>query len=51
MTTTNDVSAPPTKEACPVNTQLAELAARANAAHQRVLKAAGEGLLAAFEAG
>lgn len=51
MTTMNDIPAPSTKEVCPDNTQLAELAARANAAHQRVLKAAGEGLLAAFEAG
>ena len=51
MTTTNDVLAPSTKEVCPVNTQLAQLAARANAAHQRVFKAAEEGLLAAFEAG
>ncbi|MGH7140352.1 MAG: hypothetical protein ACREHD_31840, partial [Pirellulales bacterium] len=51
MTATNDVPAPSPNQACPGNTQLAELAARANAAHQRVFKAAGEGLLAAFEAG
>jgi hypothetical protein len=51
MTTTNDVLASSNQEVCEVNHQLAELAARANAAHQRVIKAAGEGLLAAFEAG
>lgn len=47
----NDVSASSTNELFPADLQLAELAARANAAHQRVFKAAGEGLLAAFEAG
>lgn len=51
MTTTNDVLAGSTKEVFTVNSQLARLAARANLAHQRVFKAAEEGLLAAFEAG
>lgn len=47
----NDVSAPSTNELSQIPTKLGELAARANEAHQRVFKAAGEGLLAAFEAG
>lgn len=47
----NDVSAPSTNELAQVKTKLEELAARANEAHQRVFKAAGQGLLAAFEAG
>lgn len=51
MTTTNDAVAPSTNDLSLATTQLAELSARANAAHQRVFKAAGEGLLAAFEAG
>lgn len=51
MTATNDIANPSTNDLSVANTQLAELSARANAAHQRVFKAAGEGLLAAFEAG
>lgn len=53
MTTTNHVSntSTTTNDLAPANPQLAELAACANAAHERVFKAAGEGLLAAFEAG
>lgn len=51
MTTTNDIVIPSTSELTPADTQLAELSAKANAAHGRVFKAAGDGLLAALEAG
>jgi hypothetical protein len=48
---TNEILTQPTNEPALVNAKLEDLAARANDAHQRVKKAACEGLLAAFEAG